>query len=116
MDLIGEALRGFTCEQALSVLEANDVPAALVNHPREKVLTDPQVVHNGTVVRTHHPVGGPMQQAAPAARFDTPFAIRHHAPLIGEHNGEVLGEAGFSPEEVARLREQGVLRRDPGLH
>jgi crotonobetainyl-CoA:carnitine CoA-transferase CaiB-like acyl-CoA transferase len=34
---------------------------------------------------------------------------RGRAPEIGEHGPEVLGELGFTEDEVARLRLQGVL-------
>jgi len=39
--------------------------------------------------------------------------VRRHAPLIGEHGDEVLLEAGYSPAEVAALREAGALRSKP---
>jgi crotonobetainyl-CoA:carnitine CoA-transferase CaiB-like acyl-CoA transferase len=32
-----------------------------------------------------------------------PFRIRRHAPRLGEHTAEVLGEAGFSAAEIARI-------------
>jgi crotonobetainyl-CoA:carnitine CoA-transferase CaiB-like acyl-CoA transferase len=31
------------------------------------------------------------------------------APLLGEHTSEVLGELGYSPTQVTRLREQGAI-------
>ena len=41
---------------------------------------------------------------------DTPGALRRHAPLLGEHNADVLGGIlGLSEEELRRLVESGVL-------
>src|SRR5581483_241427 len=40
---------------------------------------------------------------------------RTHAPLLGEHNDEVLRELGYSDEEIASLREQGVIANEPAL-
>jgi alpha-methylacyl-CoA racemase len=37
--------------------------------------------------------------------------LRNIVPGYGEHTGEVLAEAGFMPEEIARLDEQGIIRR-----
>ena len=34
--------------------------------------------------------------------------LRRHAPRMGEHNAEVLAEAGFSAEEIASLASRGV--------
>jgi crotonobetainyl-CoA:carnitine CoA-transferase CaiB-like acyl-CoA transferase len=36
-------------------------------------------------------------------------SIRRPAPRLGEHTGEVLGEIGLAPADVARLREEGVV-------
>jgi len=33
------------------------------------------------------------------------------APLLGEHNAELLGELGLTPDEIARLEVDGVIGR-----
>jgi formyl-CoA transferase len=38
-----------------------------------------------------------------------PGAIRTRAPGLGEHTGEILAGAGFSPVEIAALKEKGVV-------
>ena len=35
--------------------------------------------------------------------------LRHQPPRIGEHNVEVLGEAGFTSEEIAELTEAAII-------
>ena len=40
----------------------------------------------------------------------TPWRISRRAPLLGEHNEEVLrGELGLAPEELSLLGERGVV-------
>jgi crotonobetainyl-CoA:carnitine CoA-transferase CaiB-like acyl-CoA transferase len=40
----------------------------------------------------------------------TPLQLRHLPPTLGEHNRAVYGdELGLSPEDLAILREQGVI-------
>ena len=47
----------------------------------------------------------PCPLAAPAMQLSaTPARIRHRAPMLGEHTSEVLGELGYSDEEIDRLR------------
>jgi len=51
--------------------------------------------------------------AARFGRFET--GPRRHAPLVGEHNAEVLKEIGYSDEQIAGLEEQGVIGDKPNL-
>ena len=47
--------------------------------------------------------------ANPIRLGETPAATRRPAPRLGEHTEEVLAEAGYSPEDIARMRDRGVL-------
>ena len=40
---------------------------------------------------------------------DTPGAVRHAAPRLGQHTDEVLAQAGLSPERIGELRKRGVI-------
>jgi crotonobetainyl-CoA:carnitine CoA-transferase CaiB-like acyl-CoA transferase len=37
------------------------------------------------------------------------IAVRHVAPRLGEHNAEVLGSVGATAEDLAKLKEKGVI-------
>ena len=39
----------------------------------------------------------------------TPGQIRHPAPLLGQHNNEIFGALGFTPEEISTLRKKDVI-------
>ena len=81
---------------------------------RRDMVQHPQIDENEIVIETDHPVAGRLRQARPAAEFsDTPIEMRRGGPILGEHNDEVLGEAGFEAAEIESLRDAGVLGGQP---
>lgn len=53
----------------------------------------------------------PVVVAGTAIKLDeTPGGVRRRAPLLGEHSREVLAEAGFAPDEIDGLVEDGAVR------
>ena len=107
--LTQEAIRTRTTAEWMARLEAEDVPCAPVL-TRSALVAHPQVAAAGTLVEYDHPAAGRLRQARPAARFEgTPSAVRRGAPQLGEHTDALLGEAGFSAADIARLRADGVV-------
>jgi crotonobetainyl-CoA:carnitine CoA-transferase CaiB-like acyl-CoA transferase len=41
---------------------------------------------------------------------ETPASYRMPAPELGQHTEEVLLEYGFKPEDIVRLKEQGIIK------
>jgi crotonobetainyl-CoA:carnitine CoA-transferase CaiB-like acyl-CoA transferase len=107
--LTQEVLRTRTTSEWMQRLEAHDVPCAPALR-RNEVLTHPQVVAAGCIIETEHHAAGRLRQARPPARFDrTPSTIRRGAPLLGEHNDEVLGELGYSESTRSELRAAKII-------
>ena len=74
------------------------------------LVEDPQIKHNGTFVEYDHPTEGRVTTPGfPYAFSRTPASIERGAPLVGEHTGELLAEAGFTGEEIAELTAGGVV-------
>ncbi len=106
--LTGEFARHTTAE-IVERLSREKVPAAKINS-RQDLLSDPQIAHNGMIIETEHPESGPMRTPRPPIIFEgAPSTIRRHAPQVGEHNSEVLAEAGYSADDIAALKATGVL-------
>ena len=77
----------------------------------EEVLSDPQALANGYVVECHHPVHGPIKIPGYPVHFEGLHAgTRRPAPAIGEHTDDILAELGYTAEEIARLKTDGVAR------
>ena len=109
MRQIDDAYTGFTTADLCERLEQHQVPFAKIND-REEVIYDPQVRAMEALVEFEHPVGGAMRQPRPPGRFsDTPADIHRHSPGLGEHTDELLREVGFSPDEIARLRDASIV-------
>jgi crotonobetainyl-CoA:carnitine CoA-transferase CaiB-like acyl-CoA transferase len=74
-----------------------------------EVLADPQHAARGYIVEVDHPVAGVTKQpGALLHASETPWQTRR-APLLGEHNAEVLGGLGYTSSDLAILRERGVI-------
>ena len=57
-----------------------------------------------------HPSEGPIRLTGIPSRWSrSSLRIARHPPRIGEHSVEILREAGFSAEEVARMCAEGAV-------
>ncbi len=76
----------------------------------EELVRDPQVLANDYLAQLDHPSAGPLRQVGiPIKMSATPGAVRSTAPEYGQHTEEVLLASGYSWEQIAALREQGVV-------
>jgi crotonobetainyl-CoA:carnitine CoA-transferase CaiB-like acyl-CoA transferase len=77
----------------------------------QQALDDPHVGSMPFFERIDYPG---LPRPAPLARTpallsNTPGAIRHRAPTLGEHTDSILAEIGYAEAEIAALRERGVV-------
>lgn len=102
-------------ERAVATLIDAGVPAAPAFDPR-LVHTNPQFAARRYFEVVDHPVAGSLE--TPTLPFR--FASRDHwidspAPLLGQHNGEVLANIGCTPAEVDELSAAGVIGTAPAF-
>jgi crotonobetainyl-CoA:carnitine CoA-transferase CaiB-like acyl-CoA transferase len=77
----------------------------------DEVPNDPQVLARNMIVEVEGPDGKKIKQVGIPAKFsDTPGSIRSLAPQLGQHTDEILGELGYSKEELERWREAGAIK------
>jgi crotonobetainyl-CoA:carnitine CoA-transferase CaiB-like acyl-CoA transferase len=75
----------------------------------DEALDSDLVRERGMVVELEQPALGPVRQlGVPVKLSRTPGDPSRPAPAFGEHTAEVLGEAGYSEEEVAAMIESGA--------
>ena len=76
----------------------------------EEVSHDAQAEAIGAFADTALPDGRPLRIVkSPVAFGATPSAVAGPAPELGQHTEEVLLEAGFGWEDIARLKDAGAL-------
>ena len=75
-----------------------------------QVFADPHLVARDYFVDVPHPKLGPTRVLGSPMRLSrTPVHMRHAAPMLGEHSREVLGEAGYSEQQIEKLADLGVI-------
>ncbi|WP_275572327.1 CaiB/BaiF CoA transferase family protein [Mycolicibacterium vanbaalenii] len=109
-DIMAQWCADKTKAEVLERLEAAKLPAAPM-HSTQEVLDDPHVQAMGFLQRVPFP-GAPRDVPiieTPFRMSATPGQIRRRAPQLGEHTDEILGEIGYTGDQVARLRDRQVI-------
>lgn len=93
----------------LERLRAEDVPASLVRDYSD-LADDEQAAANDYIVEYDHPRFGRQKTIGLHVQFsETPGILGAPAPLLGEHTDETLRQVGYDAEELAKLKEKGVI-------
>ena len=110
---VARLMRTRTTAQWRALLDAADVPNMPMNSP-EDLLVNPQLRATGFVSDTVHPTEGPMHTLAHPTKWSATPPARGFspAPRLGEHTRQLLEEAGYTPERINTLLEQGACQTD----
>lgn len=109
LDALKDAFLERTRDEWFKVLSDADALVSPV-YSFDEVFSDPHVLHRKMVVELEHPTLGRVKQVGISLKLsDTPGEIRSFAPVRGEHTEEVLRSIGYGPDQIASLRESGVI-------
>ena len=98
-----------TWEKAWEAAQNHRVLSGPLNTIQD-LANDPFFNKRGAFSQVDHPQTGPLNQPGrPFIMSETPWTLRRPAPLLGQHNKEVLTELGYETEDIIRLRELGVI-------
>ncbi len=112
-----ELFLGRTYAEWEAILLPAGIPVGAI-HTLDRVVEHPQVKARGVLQESGHPAAASAPVIAPYFRMsETPGGVRAPAPLLGQHTDAVLRERlGLGPDEIARLRREGIVGagRPPG--
>ena len=99
-----------TTAEWIERLEALKIGCGPINR-LSQVFADPQVIARKAVVEMPHPTAGTVKVLANPVRLsETPPDYRLPPPALGADTEAVLRDiAGLHPEEIAALREKGIV-------
>jgi crotonobetainyl-CoA:carnitine CoA-transferase CaiB-like acyl-CoA transferase len=109
-EIISDWFRKQTKAGVTEKLLAVGLPIGPVQNAQE-IFDDPQVAARKLMIEVQDPILGSVKLVGPVAKLSGGTEpLTGPAPLLGEHNSEVLTELlGYTNEEVGRLKADGVI-------
>ena len=108
--LVADELKKRTTAEWLEALERADIPVQRMNSI-DDIVADPHLAATGYFTTLEHPTEGRIRSmAVPSEWSESPPRYRRHAPRLGEHTREVLGEAGFTEAQIEALIRSGAAK------
>ena len=97
-------------EEITTMAQERHIPIVPCNSAAD-LLESPQFAEREFFVEIEHPHTGRLTYPGAPYRFsETPWRVARPAPLLGEHNEEILcGRLGYSRQDLARMKESGVI-------
>ena len=107
---LGEWCRSLAADEIVERLWAAGVPVGKVMQPHCQPDL-PQLAFREFFEEVVHPVTGSSRYSTLPMRFSRGPARLHerHAPLLGEHTAELLGELGLTRSEIDALETDGII-------
>ena len=108
-ELLEVELRKRPTEHWVEALNARGVPSGAILG-LEAALAQEQIAHRGTIQSVRADGIGELKLFGLTARFEkTPGAVETAPPRLSDHTEEILGRLGYSRDDVAQLRQRGIV-------
>jgi len=109
MPLIAEVLGTKTRAEWIEIMDAAGVPCGSIATVAE-ICESETLKARGMIWEMDHATAGKVRTLANPIEFTgTRLAVPAPPPRLGEHSDSVLSDAGYSADEIARLKTDGVV-------
>lgn len=108
--IMEEWLKAYTVSTAIDKILEAGIPAAPILD-LEQIANDEHFTKARELfVDIDHPVCGKIKINGSAIKLsDTKAEIRMPAPILGQHNNEILQKYGYEPEDILLLQSEGII-------
>ena len=108
-DIILSRLVEYSKKEVYDKLQQHKVSTAYLANVEDLFQSDQYQTHN-YFTAIHHPATGPLAYPGAFATMEGVEWKGGRAPLLGEHNAEILCDGlGYSRQDLVRLRQMGVI-------
>jgi crotonobetainyl-CoA:carnitine CoA-transferase CaiB-like acyl-CoA transferase len=107
--MLADIIRTRPTAEWMRLLQAADIPCVPM-HDLDGLIDDEHLEAAGFFIDMQHPTEGAIRLTGIPSRWSrSSLRVTRHPPRIGEHSVEVLREAGFSADEIARMCAEGAV-------
>ncbi len=107
---IAKVTRTFTTDELIRKFVEATIPISKVN-TMEDVVEDP-MIKDAMITATDARSGKTVHLPPPVVKTDFLESVGYSLsfpPRFGEHNEEIYGELGYSPEDLKEFKEKGII-------
>jgi len=109
VNLLAEHFKKKSSKDWLKKLESAGIPAGPINK-LEDSLSDEHLLARGMIIELEHPAIGAFKMLGNPMNFSsTPVTYRRPAPMLGEHNQEILNELGYLKKDIENFKSKDVI-------
>ena len=94
--------------EAMDILNKHDIPCGPILSMKE-IAEEPALRATGTIVEVDHPTRGKYLTVGNPIKMSDSATEVTRSPLLGEHTNEVLGQLGYSADDIAQMRADHVI-------
>jgi len=109
-EVLGNHFRHRNSSDWLSRFAKAGLPAGPIYNIKEVLEEEQTKAREMLIDVPHKTLGSTKGIGAPVKFSRTPAAVLRGAPILGEHTREILGEIGFTAEEIEQLKSEGVVK------